>query len=59
MTTQPERPAPVDDGEGATQHGDPLMDAAQGRGDGDQGTRHGLPAGGEGAGDAAAADEQG
>ena len=32
------------DGAPAKQHGDPLLDTAQGRGDGDEGTRHGHDA---------------
>ena len=34
----------TDDAAPAKQHGDPLLDTAQGRGDGEDGTRHGHDA---------------
>ena len=36
-----------DDGRDAKQHGDPLLDSAQGRGDGSDASRHGADADGQ------------
>jgi hypothetical protein len=42
MTTPDASPLPDStDGAADKQHGDPLLDSAQGRGDGDDGSRHG------------------
>lgn len=44
MTDVHPEPTGPEDGAPAQQHGDPLLDAAQGRGDGADGSRHGHDA---------------
>jgi hypothetical protein len=43
VTETPRLPDPAD-GADAKQHGDPLLASAQGRNDGDDGSRHGVDA---------------